>query len=245
MSVYSKYKMKLSIITPCYNEEDGISYLCHKLEEAEAKLKDYILELIFIDDGSTDRTFELLNKAYKNKENVKIIKHEKNMNVGAALRTGFKAASGDIIITIDSDCTYDPIEIPNLLKLLDKDTDIVTASPYHPDGKVENAPAYRVFLSKAASKIYALITRSKIYTFTSIFRAYRKDVVKNINFKSNDFLAPAEILILAIFKKYRVKEYPTTLHVRKFGVSKIKVLKAIKSHLKFIFYILKLKISRK
>ena len=120
--------MKLSIIVPCYNEEKGIPHLIKNLDETIKTLKKkYKLELIFIDDGSRDKTYKLLKDNYGSKNYSKIIQHKKNKNLGAALKTGFKNATGDIIATIDSDCTYPPKLIVEMLDLMDESTDIITA----------------------------------------------------------------------------------------------------------------------
>lgn len=237
--------MDLSIIVPCYNEEQGIPNLVAQLNPVIEQLKEnYNVELIFVDDGSTDQTNQLLHEHFDSKNKTKIIKHEKNKNLGAAMRTGFAHATGDYIATIDSDCTYSPQLLIPMLQMLDKNTDIVTASPYHPEGKVENVPGYRLFLSKSISSIYRLITKKKIHTFTALFRVQKREVIKNIPFQSDNFLATAEMLIYSLMKGYNVKEFPTTLTVRKFGSSKMKLLQVIRSHQKFVFKLLKSKIKR-
>ncbi|MFH1276287.1 MAG: glycosyltransferase family 2 protein [Candidatus Woesearchaeota archaeon] len=244
-TIDSKHK-RLSIIVPCYNEEKGINHLYNNLTPVLDKLENnWAVELLFIDDGSTDNTNHLLTEQFKGLKNVKIIRHKKNMNLGAAMRTGFTNSTGDVIVTMDSDCTYSPSEIFALLDMLDENTDIVTASPYHPDGKVDGVPEYRLFLSKSITWIYRLITGAKIYTFTALFRAQRKNVIDNIKFESNNFLATAEMLIYALMKGYRVKEFPTTLHVRKYGVSKMKLLLVIKSHAKFVLKLLQMRLNGK
>jgi dolichol-phosphate mannosyltransferase len=227
-------RQKLSIIIPCYNEGDGINYLKEELDKVLPELKKaYDIELLFVDDGSTDNTYELLEEYFGSEKKNKIIKHTKNMNLGAAMRTGFSAATGDIMVTMDSDCTYRPNEIVNMLKLLEN-ADIVTASPYHPKGNVKGVPKYRLFLSWTISLIYRILTMKKIYTFTALFRAYKRETIGNIKFKSNDFMATAEFLIKAIYKGYKVREYPTTLYVRKYGQSKMRLLKVILSHVRLI-----------
>ena len=230
-------KMLLSIVIPCYNEAEGIESLHSRLIPVLSLLtKDYDLELIFIDDGSTDNTNKLLCDYFGKLSYVKIIKHEKNMNLGAAFKTGFSVANGEIVITLDSDCTYDPEEIPKLLKVMkDNDYDVVTGSPYHPLGKVENVPRYRIFLRKSVSLLYRLATGRKINTFTSMFRACNKEAVKSIDFTSNDFLSPAEILIISMNKGYKVGEMPSVLHVRKFGHSKFKKLFRIQNKTHYPF----------
>jgi len=227
--------MKLSIVVPCYNEEEGIPNLKKKIDPVLLELsKKFELELLFIDDGSKDNTSSLLQDYFKDNDYVKIIRHTHNANLGAAMRTGFFYATGDVIATMDSDCTYNPKGIIEMLDLLDENTSIVTASPYHPKGDVLNVPLYRIFLSKSITKIYRIVTGINIYTFTALFRVYKKEVVKNINFKSNDFLATAEILIKSSFAGYKIKEFPMVLNAREYGSSKIRLLRVIKSHLQFV-----------
>ena len=229
----------LSLIIPCYNEEDGIPNLVVLLQPVREKLAEqYQVELVFVDDGCRDRTVELITSAYASDDRVRIIRHPRNLGLGAAVRTGFAAAKGDIVVTMDSDCTYPPDQIPALLDLLTAGVDVVTASPYHPQGQVIGVPAYRLFLSKGLSRIYQAILHVKIYTFTALFRAYRQPAAQVIHFESNGFLAMAEILIGALRAGYRVAEFPTALHVRRYGVSKIKVWNTIKEHLRLVFKLL-------
>ncbi len=237
---------RVSIVIPCYNEEESILNLTNQLNSAVADLeKDYETELIFVDDGSKDKTYELLNSHYEKNKNVKIIKHERNYNLGAALRTAFKFSTGDIIVPLDCDCTFPPGKIRNLLELLDEETDIVNASHYHPQGTLDDVPLYRRILSKTVSEMYrAVLGRRDIYTYTGIFRAYKKNVLENIKFKSNGFLCSAEILSYAILKGYKIKEYPTTLYTRQYGKSSIKLFRVVMSHLNFIFKLTYIKLLK-
>jgi dolichol-phosphate mannosyltransferase len=176
----------LSIIIPCYNEEDGIPNLVAQLNPVREKLQaNYQVDMIFVNDGSRDRTVELLRAAYSDDSRVQIVSHEKNQGLGAAIRTGFEHAQGDFVITMDSDCTYPPDQIPLMLKVLESGADMVTASPYHPQGRVVGVPEYRLFLSKSLSVVYRLLLHVNLYTFTALFRTYPKRVVKEIPFESN------------------------------------------------------------
>ena len=230
---------KLSLIIPCYNEEEGIPHLVEELRPVVQDLEqEYSVELIFIDDGSTDKTNALLHEHFGQNGQTRILKHEQNKNLGAALKTGFAQASGDVVAALDSDCTYSPQLLKTMLGMMDSTTDIVTVSPYHPDGKVNNVPAYRIFLSKSVSRIYRVLLGSKLYTYTAMVRVYRKDVIKNIKFQSDSFLGVTELMIRAILRGYKVKELPAELNVRAFGASKMKTLGVIMDHLKLISRIL-------
>ena len=240
--------MKLSIIVPCYNEAANIQKLHDELlpvvEELvihgwhDASKEIHSAEIIFVDDGSRDETFSKLKEVLSGsgtKPGVvfKFLKHDINLGLGAAIRTGFSKADGDIVITVDSDGTYKLSEIPNFLSFLTPDVDIVTASPYHPDGGVVGVPANRLFLSKGSSFLYRILVDRHVYTYTCLFRAYRSEVIKNISFSSNGFLAGTEVLVKAILKGYRVAEFPAVLHRRMYGVSKAKIMETIFSHLSF------------
>jgi dolichol-phosphate mannosyltransferase len=155
------------------------------------------------------------------------------LGLGAALRTGFANANGDVLITVDSDGTYRFSDIPGLLALLKGDVNIVTASPYHPQGHVVGVPTYRLVLSRGSSFLYRILVNRHVYTYTCLFRAYRGQVVRSIHFDSNDFLAGTELLVKAMLKGYRVAEFPAVLHRRTNGVSKARIVRTIVSHMKF------------
>ncbi|NQU16845.1 MAG: glycosyltransferase family 2 protein [Candidatus Saganbacteria bacterium] len=225
---------KLSISIPFYNEESGIPHLNERLSNVILELeKTVAVELILVDDGSTDKTFDLLKKHFPD---ALLVKHPKNFGIGAAMRSGFKNATGDFIAFLDSDCTYAPEEIIPMLKIMQKSPkiDIISASQYHPDGGIKDVPAWRLFFSKGASFVYRLILPKKLYTYTGFMRIYRKRVVGKLNFFNDGFIAVTEILVRAICLGFNIVEYPTVLSVRKFGASKIKVLNVILEHIRFI-----------
>ena len=231
--------MDLSIVIPCFNEEDGLVQLHSKLIPVVKKLNaKYSVEVIFVDDGSTDGTNALLHKYFGKLNNCTIIKHGKNKNLGAALKTGIANSRGNLVAFLDSDCTYDPNIIFDLLGALDNETDIVTASPYHPKGHVVNAPFYRIFLSKSVTLLYQFVLFSRMNTFTAIARVYRRKVLNDVKIKSNTFIGVTELLVFSLLKGFKVKEIPATLRGRKFGTSKVKVIGVIFEHIKLLFNII-------
>ncbi|MBI2654853.1 glycosyltransferase family 2 protein [Candidatus Woesearchaeota archaeon] len=234
--------MKVSIIIPCYNEEEGIDYLSGILSKLLPKIrKKYNIELIFVDDGSKDNTYKLLKKYFGKWKFMRILKHKKNMGFGAAFRTGIKNSTGDVIFQMDADCSYPVDNVMNMIADIGQ-YDVVTASPLHPKGKIGDVPFYRRVLSTSISKIYRLISGSNIHTFTCAFRTYKGDMLRNLKFESNGFTCAAEILLLLLIKKYKVKEFPSIVSNRLYGQSKMKTLKTIKEHLKLIMRILKIRI---
>ena len=243
--------MKLSVVVPCFNEEDNIGKLRDEFfpvmkELIGSRLPDGAqvdsIEVVFVDDGSRDSTYDVLKNSFSapihSAITVKFEKHETNLGLGAALKTGFKAVTGDVVVTTDSDGTYQFSTIPEMLAHLTKDVAIVTASPYHPKGDVVGVPPFRIFLSRGSSLLYRILLSWEIHTYTSLFRAYRKEVIRDITFKADDYLGATELMVKAILKGYRVEEYPAALHRRVFGVSKAKLIRTIISHVNFQFRLL-------
>lgn len=149
------------------------------------------------------------------------------------MRTGLAAASGETILTTDSDGTYRFSEIPALLACLADEADMVTASPYHPAGGVAGVPGYRLLFSRGCSAIYRLLADWHVHTFTSLFRAYRREVVENVTFESDGFLAGTELMVKGMLMGYRVAEYPAVLYRRAYGESKAKIKRTVLAHLEF------------
>ena len=166
------------------------------------------------------------------------MKHEVNRGLGAALRTGFSGAEGDLIVTTDSDGTYKFSSIPAMLDLLQPGVDIVTASPYHPQGNVVGVPKNRLILSQGASFLYRVLVSWNVHTYTCLFRAYRREVIDTISFKSNGFLAGTELMVKGMLKGYKVVEFPAVLYSRVFGTSKAKLARTIWAHLSFQWQVL-------
>jgi dolichol-phosphate mannosyltransferase len=228
----------VSILIPIFNEEDGVELLKEKLLGLQNLLQhEYELEFLFIDDGSSDLTVPRLRKCFQDAPiTTRILQHGVNQGVGAAFRTGFQKAQGAYVCTIDADCTYSPEGLQQLLSALKSSgTDIAVASPYHPDGGVEGVAAWRLVLSKGCSMLYRLFSPLKLYTYTSIFRAYRGEVVRTVQFRGNGFVSASEILIAAGRQGYTVTEVPMVLRARSIGRSKMKVLRTIGSHLEMLF----------
>lgn len=224
---------RVSVVAPLYNEKDGIAMLAETMSQLAARLAPkYELECVLVDDGSKDGTSEEVKKRFASWPRVVQVKHERNRGVGAAVRTGFSKATGEVVCTIDSDCTFDPLRIPEFLEVMEREkADIVTASPYHPQGGVENVPAWRLLLSRGASALYRRVCASKLYSYTALLRAYSRKVVTEVEFESNGFSATTELLLRAAHQGFKVAEIPMVLKSRLIGVSKMKVAYTIRMHL--------------
>lgn len=240
----AKDQRPTTIVIPCYNEESALPYLANTLRSVEAELNEtgFGPNFIFVDDCSKDKTLEKLNELFGKKENVRIVKHETNQGVAAGIMTGLREAKTEIVCSMDCDCTYDPHELVRMIPLLTEDVDMVTASPYHKAGGVRNVPEWRLFLSKGASWLYRRTLRSKLDTYTSCFRVYRRSSVVDLPVEEKGFLGVAEMLGRLDLAGGKIVEFPAILEVRLFGFSKMKTARTIFGHLKLLSCLAKLRV---
>ena len=213
-----------------FNEEEGVAHLMDKLDAVRGNLRDYAMHTILVDDGSTDGTWALLESASADRSDTKLLRHQDNRGIAAAIMTGIRAAETEIVCSIDADCSYDPQVIEEMVPLLEGAV-MVTASPYHPDGRAVDVSGWRLFLSRNLSRLYSLVLKNKLYTYTSCFRAYRRSKVMDVSLDHDDFLGIAELTIRLIRSGERVVEFPTVLGTRTLGQSKMKTLRTVRGHL--------------
>lgn len=224
----------ITIVIPLYNEEKILAYLQRTLRELRLRLGTrYALRFILVDDGSKDATWPEMNARFGGSEDCMLLRHPQNQGVAAAIRTGLQSASTEIVCSIDSDCSYDPMVLAEMIPLLSR-ADMVTTSPYHPQGHVFNVPRWRLFLSRTLSRLYSTILRERLFTFTSCCRVYRRSAMLDIPVSQGGFLGVAEMLIRLRKRGGTVVEYPATLESRLIGESKMRVLRTICSHLKLL-----------
>jgi glycosyltransferase involved in cell wall biosynthesis len=168
-------KPQISVVVPFYNEEDNIEELHNQLIRVLDGLG-LSYELIFIDDGSTDRSSNILQKVFESDERVKVIRLRKNFGQTAALQAGFDHAKGEIIISMDGDLQHDPEDIPKLLAPMEEGYDIV--SGWRKERK--DHFLLRRFPSWVANRIMRLLSGVKIHDFGTTFKVYKRDVLEGI-----------------------------------------------------------------
>ena len=203
----------ISIVVPCYNEEailqtninTIISYL-------ESKNEKYHWEIIIINDGSKDKTGKIADELADQINNIRVIHHPTNLNLGNALKTGFKNAKGDIIVVMDIDLSYSVDHIEKMVdKLVETRSDIVIASPYMKGGKVTDVPFTRKIMSRWVNKFMRIAAQDKYHTYTGMVRAYRKEFINTVNLKTKDYEINPEILYKAMILRARIVEIPAHL----------------------------------
>lgn len=221
----------VTVIVPCLNEEAGLPALLARLRRMRRETRAGDWHFLFVDDGSSDGTFTELLRAARDESWIEVVRHPENLGLGAALRTGFDHARSPILCTVDSDCTYPPERLPELTGLIETGAEIVTASAWHPESDEAQGSGFRLLLSRTVSKVYKLLIGQDVYTFTCLFRAYRRDVVQDIRFRADGFAAVAEIMLRAILAGRRIAEVPIPLERRRYGESKLRISDAVMAHM--------------
>lgn len=225
----------VTLVIPCFNEEESATGLRFALAELENELGlEYDLRFLIVDDGSSDNTVWNLRSEFADWDNVTIVEHDVNRGVAAAIATGISHAETELVASMDSDCSYDPNQLAKLLPMLKDDVDLVTASPYHPDGAVASVPNWRIALSRFASRLYALVLHSQLYCYTSCFRAYRRSSVLGLDIRNKGFVGVAEALWRLDQRGGQIVECPVVLDVRQFGQSKMRIVRTTLGHLKLL-----------
>ncbi|MCU0712206.1 MAG: glycosyltransferase family 2 protein [Pirellula sp.] len=229
----------LSIVVPCFNEELGVAQLHQRLcQVRDSFIGGVIREVILVDDGSSDSTWERFQALFGNYPWVKLVRHPANRGITAAIRSGIEASSSPWVATIDADCTYDPLQLQQLASLIDDRVAMITASPYHPKGRVIGVPRWRLVLSKLASSGYRLLFKQKLHTYTSCFRIYRKEVWSRLTISQEGFVGVAEIAWQIDRMGERILEAPAVLTTRKVGFSKMRTVPVIRQHIALMTRIL-------
>ncbi|MFH1407534.1 MAG: glycosyltransferase family 2 protein [Patescibacteria group bacterium] len=206
-----KVKYELSLIIPVKNEEDSLEILYSKIIKVIEGLGK-TTEIIFVDDGSTDNSFKILTGINQNDKRVKIIKLRGNWGKSVALQSGFEAAQGEIIITLDADLQDDPREIPKFIQKINEGYDLVSGWK-----KVRHDPLSKTLPSKIGNWACRLLTGIKIHDLNCGFKAYKREVTKNLNLYGELY---KYIPILAEKQNFKVTEITIIHKVRKYGKSK-------------------------
>jgi glycosyltransferase involved in cell wall biosynthesis len=211
--------MTLSVVVPLYNEEDNIRLLHEKLKGALDPLgQEY--EILFVDDGSTDKTLSLLEEIQSHDNNVIVLSLRRNFGQTAAFAAGFDFARGDVVVTMDGDLQNDPSDIPKLLALM-KDNDLVSGWR-----KKRKDPFFtRRLPSIMANWLISKVTGVQLHDYGCSLKAYRRDVIKNLKLygEMHRFI-PA----VASWYGVRVAGVETVHYPRLYGKSKYGISRTLK-----------------
>jgi glycosyltransferase involved in cell wall biosynthesis len=211
--------MTISVVVPLYNEEDNVGELHDRLKSVlDSTGTEY--EVIFVDDGSTDRTLELLQEIQSNDNRVIVLSFRRNFGQTAAFAAGFDYASGDVIVTMDGDLQNDPTDIPKFLEVI-KENDVVSGWRK----KRKDPFLSRRLPSMMANWLISKVTGVKLHDYGCSLKAYRREVIKNLK-----LYGEMHRFIPAVANLYGVKiaEVETIHHPRLKGTSKYGISRTVK-----------------
>lgn len=200
-----------SIVVPLYNEEESVETLLSRILKVGERLN-FNYEIIFVDDGSEDRTWEIIERLKKTTPQLRAIKFRRNYGQTNAIVAGFEHATSEIIITMDGDLQNDPSDIPTLLEKLNEGYDIVSG------WRINRKDHFlRALLSRTANAIISLTTGVRLHDYGCTLKAYRNECIRPLKaYGEMHRFFPA----LASMTGARIAEIPVKHHPRKYGISK-------------------------
>jgi glycosyltransferase involved in cell wall biosynthesis len=239
----------ISIIIPLYNEKDNVLVYKKDLFPVIEKIgKEFgeIIEFIMVDDGSKDDTVVQMQKLIQERNDVILIKLEINQGMGSAIKSGIAASKGNLIITMDADLTFRPVDVSKLIaKYRETNADCVSGSPFLKEGLFENVATHRLIISKSINFLYRLLLGSNISCVSPIFRLYKREIFDTMKISSNNFDINAEIISKLIISGKKVVEVPVPLLKRRYGKSNINIRKEAINYLVLFYKIFKTKYLNK
>ena len=213
----------VTVVIPLLNEEGSLPELASRLEQVLERVAPRGYDVIFIDDGSTDRSYDVLRDINTRNHRFKAIRFRRNYGKSAALAVGFAEAKSDIVITMDADLQDDPSEIPSLITKLEEGYDLVSGWK-----RKRHDPWHKTLPSKLFNMVTSAMSGLKLHDFNCGLKGYRREVVETVQvYGEMHRYIPA----LAHWEGFRVTEIPVQHHARKYGVSKFGMSRFLKGFL--------------
>jgi glycosyltransferase involved in cell wall biosynthesis len=201
----------ISIVIPLYNEEDSLRELYQDIKKVLVSMKKNF-EIIFVDDGSTDHSADVIRQLSNQDPRVKFLQFRRNYGKAAGLSAGFKMVRGEYIVTMDADLQDDPREIPNLLKKMEEGYDLVSGWK-----KVRRDRWSKRHASKVYNFFTSILSGIRLHDFNCGLKAYRREVIKNIHIYGE---LHRYLPVIVHHSGFRVTEIPVVHHPRRHGKSK-------------------------
>lgn len=213
--------MRTSIVIPAHNEEKNISYVIRDILGLSM-----ISEVIIVDDHSQDKTYQIAKEFAQKYNYIKIIQRKnKKRGMGASLREGTLAASGDIIIWMMADRSDDIKTVSLIIDKIHSGYDLVFASRYMPEGSSGDLDKIKAFLSRSYSFVCKFLFGIGVHDITNAFRGFKKSVFLEVKPESDDFAISPELAIKANLKGFNLAEIPTVYTNRKAGKNNFNIFK--------------------
>lgn len=216
--------MKASIIVPLHNEEENVNEVVGRLLEALKELGCF--ELILVNDCSSDSTGKLIDEWALKDPRIKAVHRRGSPGFGRALKEGFKAASGDVLIPFMGDLSDDPYDLLKIYRrLVEEGLDVVVGARWVKGGWAQGMPLRKKLLSIGFSKLSKILLGVPSSDVTNAFKAYRRSVVEGLKIEADGFEISPEVLIKAYFKRFKIADEPVGWRGRSRGEAKLKLFK--------------------
>ncbi|MBI4451973.1 glycosyltransferase [Candidatus Woesearchaeota archaeon] len=227
-------KRELSIIIPTYNEKEIIADSITRIFRNFDRYKIKDVEVVIVDD-SRDGTEKILKKLSKSYKNLRFIHRQKSRGVGSAIREGISRASGKYGIIFMSDAPDDIRYVPSILEKIRDGCDFVHTSRFMKGSKIEGYPFIKTLANRLANySVRFAFLRLDLKDFTSLFKGFRIDKIKELGLEANEFDIGLEIALKAIRKNYKIAEVPVNWKEREAGKSKLRLSKQAPAYAKRI-----------
>ena len=211
----------LSIVVPVFNEEDNLPLLYEKINSELSKLVELEYEVILVDDGSQDKSPEILASLAAHDQRIRVIFFRRNFGQTAAMSAGFKHARGDVVIPMDADLQNDPVDIARLIKKVNEGYDVVSGHRQRRQDKFLS----RVLPSMIANRLISWVSGVPLKDYGCTLKAYRREFVENIKLYGE---MHRFIPIYARWQGAKITELPVNHHPRQFGESKYGIIRTFK-----------------
>ena len=190
--------IKLSVIIPCYNEEKTIFLIVEKIK----KIKNLTIEIIIVDDCSTDTTSDVLKNISQVYPDIKIIRHEHNSGKGSAIQSGIKLVTGNIVLIQDADLEYDPNDYHNLLQpFIETDADVVYGTRFKGGKYIRLHFFWHYLANKILTTITNIVTNLNMSDMETGYKVFKSDIIKSLKLNENSFGIEPEITVKLAKKK--------------------------------------------
>lgn len=220
---HSTIQGSISVVVPLLNEEESLPELARQLEQVLERVSRGKYEVLFIDDGSTDDSFRVIQDIHARNQRFKAIRFRTNHGKSAALAIGFAECKGDIVITMDADLQDDPNEIPSLVAKLEEGYDLVSGWK-----RKRHDPWHKTVPSKLFNAVTSRMSGIRLHDFNCGLKGYRREVIENVQvYGEMHRYIPA----LAHWEGFRVTEIPVQHRARQHGVSKFGMSRFLKGYL--------------
>lgn len=185
----------ITIVVPCRNDSRRLVFLANTLQGVERTLAaSYAVSWVFVDDASTDDSWEVLRRAVGEWRNCVIVRKPVRQGIAAAIQTGIVAAKTEIVCSIGSDCAGDPHQLRTMLPLLAPGVDLVTAAPYHPMGELRGNPLWRSVADRLLTALYARLMDRRLTSTSCPLRVYRRRIALEVPVQHGGRVGLAELL---------------------------------------------------